>query len=434
MAGYYFLDDNDIALLRGLVERERSRSPNAVPRSRQDQPEEWLAPELYAALTPSGGVPALTEGPDPGSLPGVDDTPGTASVPLYRRTPTATGFRMDNTGRSITVNNLSTSAVAGDQWVLVARDKYGQWYIIEGMANPSSVVGGGGSGGAAVFRPHPGGRLTLSSTDPTDEDVVAGSTIFYLPYVNNKIALFNGTTWAEYTFTSPSIDLSTLSAATNYDIFAYASGSTVNIEATAWTNNTTRATELVRQDGVLSKDGALTRMYLGSIRTIASDSDFTRGNRFIYNYYNRLRFIVANNTSYIDVPGGNPYSGGWVGYPDNLGFPFSVLVGVAEEAIHIHATCSVRVDTAEVGTVEVGMSIQDSIAGNIAPMNWFKWNAVTNQPEITLTQDLVHHPSIGVHTYTMIVRTGGGQIVYFDPDKHADFTIGTDHLFGTWRC
>ncbi len=44
------------------------------------------------------------------------------------------------------------------------------------------------------------------------------------------------------------------------------SSGTPTLEALVWTNDTTRATALVRQDGVWSKTGALTRRYLGTVR------------------------------------------------------------------------------------------------------------------------------------------------------------------------
>jgi hypothetical protein len=138
--------------------------------------------------------------------------------------------------------------------------------------------------------PVAGGRLTLSGTDPLPSaDQLAATTLYYLPFEHGQISLWNGSAYALYTFTSASIALTGLTANTNYDAYAYQNSGTVTLELVAWTNDTTRATALTRNLGVLSKMGDVTRRYLGTIRITGTtgqceDSD---ANRFVVNWFNR---------------------------------------------------------------------------------------------------------------------------------------------------
>ncbi len=148
------------------------------------------------------------------------------------------------------------------------------------------------------------GRLTLTTGVPvTTADVTAAETVYFAPYKGNRIALFDGTNWYMRTFTELSIDVP--DATSMYDVFAYDNAGTVTLELTAWTNDTTRATALTTQNGVLSKTGALTRRYLGSFYcTTAGNGQTTDSvaNRYLWNYYNRalkpMRVLSASNWNY----------------------------------------------------------------------------------------------------------------------------------------
>jgi len=77
----------------------------------------------------------------------------------------------------------------------------------------------------------------VTTTNVNEDDTAAG-TLYFLPYTGNKIALYTGSAWQVYEWSSASLDLSSLSAHVIYDIFAYASGSTVTLEAVSWGTNT----------------------------------------------------------------------------------------------------------------------------------------------------------------------------------------------------
>ena len=138
------------------------------------------------------------------------------------------------------------------------------------------------------------GRLTLTTAVPvTTSDVTAAETLYFTPFRGNRIALYDGTSWLMRSFAELSIDVPD---ATNcYDVFAYDSSGTVALELLAWTNETTRATALVAQNGVLCKTGALTRRYLGTFYcTTAGNGQIedSVANRYLWNYYNRVPRVM----------------------------------------------------------------------------------------------------------------------------------------------
>lgn len=217
-----------------------------------------------------------------------------------------------------------------------------------------------------LVKAEPGGRLTLTTGLPITLTGVTGSTVYYTPFVNNWLTLWDGTRWLPHYFDEFAIAAPSGSAGDNFDVFAFAStatpsstntgtdiitfsgatgwatGSMVTVSATAggltagttywwnaassttgslhaslanalagsskvdltasitaeltaisletliWTNNTTRATAVTYQDGILCKSGDKTRLYLGSISlTSSAVIDDTDAVRNLWNQYNR---------------------------------------------------------------------------------------------------------------------------------------------------
>lgn len=152
------------------------------------------------------------------------------------------------------------------------------------------------------------GRLTLVSGSPIiTTSQTAKTTVYYTPFCGNTIALYNGSTWDMLNFTEKSLSLSGFTAATPYDIWAYNNAGTVTLEATAWTNDTTRATAITQQDGVWVKSGTATRRLLGTIRTVATgQTEFSFGGfaaggseakLFVANVSNIVEFTAFIGTS-----------------------------------------------------------------------------------------------------------------------------------------
>lgn len=143
-------------------------------------------------------------------------------------------------------------------------------------------------------------RLTLTTGLPvTTADVTGATTIYCAPYKGNQIALYDGSAWNIRSSAQFSLALGTLTSGKPYDVFCYDSGGTPTLEFTVWTNDTTRATALAYQDGVLVKSGTATRRYLGTFYTTSTttteDSDTKR---YLWNYYHRAeKRLYKNDTT-----------------------------------------------------------------------------------------------------------------------------------------
>lgn len=146
------------------------------------------------------------------------------------------------------------------------------------------------------------GRLTLTTATPvTTSDVTAATTLYFALYGGDQIALYNGTVWVMFAISELSI---AVPATTNqmYDVFVDYNGGTPALAVTAWTNDTTRATALTLQDGVLVLTGATGKRYVGSFRTtgVSGQTEDSVTKRFVWNYYHRVqrpvRVFEATNT------------------------------------------------------------------------------------------------------------------------------------------
>jgi hypothetical protein len=147
-----------------------------------------------------------------------------------------------------------------------------------------------------------GGRLTLTSGTPvTTADVTSSTTVYYAPYLGNRVSLYDGAAWQSVAFPETSLALGTLGGALPHDVFGYLSGGALALELLAWSSGTARATALARQDGALVKSGAPTRKYLGTFYTTTTTTtadSLTR--RLLWNHYNRVTrgLSRSNGTSH----------------------------------------------------------------------------------------------------------------------------------------
>ena len=184
------------------------------------------------------------------------------------------------------------------------------------------------------------GRLTLTSGTPvTTADVTAATSIYFTPYIGDRIAIYDGTRWRLYAFAELTLALGTLTAALPYDVFIYDNAGTLTLEALAWTNGTTRATALVRQNGVWCKTGALTRRYLGTFYTTATTTtEDSAQKRYLFNRQNRVLRHGRN------VPGGSHTIQNVAAREWNNGTAARInfIVGLVEHPVR--QTCGFRVD------------------------------------------------------------------------------------------
>lgn len=269
-----------------------------------------------------------------------------------------------------------------------------------------------------------GGRLTLATGVPvTTTDQTAKTTLYYTPYLHNKLALYDGTNWKFYATAEISITLAALTASRPYDVWAYDNAGTVTLELLAWTNTTTRATALAYQDGVLVKSGATTRRYLGTvcINVAGGQSEDSLANRLVFNYYNRvlrpLYITDATATWTINNQTARQANG-------STANQVAIMCGVAEDAIslqyQVRTKNVVGTNFAWVAIGRNSATVQTSVLG-------FMINSVNNQ-EMDLVSTLYEIPPLGYSYYAALESAGGAGNVTFTG------TLDEMRLHGMWKA
>jgi len=175
-------------------------------------------------------------------------------------------------------------------------------------------------------------RLSLSATDPvTTADQTAKTTIYWHPFRGNRVSLPHSSGWREYSLNSVQSFSCLSTPNTVFDIFAaYVSGA-FSFLRQAWTDDTTRATELTYQHGVpiTSYNGHLWR-YLGSARTTAttSQTEDSLTSRLLANYYNTMpRFLQTSDSTT------HNYSGAFRAWNNDASHKVEYLIPVEQESL-----------------------------------------------------------------------------------------------------
>jgi len=140
------------------------------------------------------------------------------------------------------------------------------------------------------------GRLSAGDgTAVTASDISDATSIYYVPFNGDKIALYESTgvdthDWVIRKFTGATLDISGYGTSIPYDVFAYSNAGVVTLTGVKWTNSTTRATALTTQNGVYVLTGDTSRRFLGAIYCDGggghTQDNYTQ--RSIGNYYNAV--------------------------------------------------------------------------------------------------------------------------------------------------
>lgn len=143
----FFLGPNDLVKIKALIASEVARRVNTTGRAGDQTVEhqEQQAPEHYIALSPRGGIPALTKGTasDPFGDP---DRPGYAECQIFR---VQREREIESDGNPAIwqtplyierVYNLSQSPIPEDVWVQIKRDKNGDWLAETATGLDSRII------------------------------------------------------------------------------------------------------------------------------------------------------------------------------------------------------------------------------------------------------------------------------------------------------
>lgn len=236
-------------------------------------------------------------------------------------------------------------------------------------------------------------RLSLTTGVPvTTSDVVAATTLYCTPYKGNRIGLYNGSAWVNYTSAEFSLALGTLTSGKPYDVFCYQNSGVPTLEFLVWTNDTTRATALAYNNGILIKSGDATRRYLGTFYTTATTTtEDSLAKRYLWNYYNRVRreMYVAEATA-----SWNYTTATWRQANASAANQLNFIVGVPEDIVTANVTGSVA-NSAGSG-VAVGVAI--GLDNTTTPLKNYNVNgtfiAVVRQPVLANVSIL---PGAGRH-------------------------------------
>lgn len=249
------------------------------------------------------------------------------------------------------------------------------------------------------------GRLTLTTATPvTTSDVTAATSVFFTPCAGDQISLYDGSSaWTTLTFTELTISVPATTS-TMYDVFIYNNAGTAAARAAvAWTNDTTRATALVLQNGVLVKSGATTDRYVGSFRTTGSSgqTEDSLAKRYVWNYYNRVNrpMKVVDTTDTWNYSTAS-YQQARATSSNQLDF----IIGYREDSVEATVLGSCVNSTATGRFVAVGIGL-DSTSTNSAQIQ----NSTTVTSALRNVCHAVYKDSIAVGRHTLVwLELGAG--------------------------
>ena len=177
------------------------------------------------------------------------------------------------------------------------------------------------------------GRLSGSSSDPLPMNTSSITTIYFLPYQGNQVKLWDGNNWALHTIADAGVSLALTSwtASRPNDIYLYDNSGTLTLERVEWTNDSTRATAIVYDDGIYYKSGDKTRLYLGTVRTTTTTGQTADSidQRFIWNYFNR----VPRNLDYSATATHTYSTTSWRAWNNSTTHRVEFVMGVDEDIV-----------------------------------------------------------------------------------------------------
>jgi len=253
-------------------------------------------------------------------------------------------------------------------------------------------------------------RLSLATGTPvpTTDITGANATMVYLtPYTGNRLDVPDGSvTVNPIRYIASELSLAVpATTATMYDIFAYANGATPAIELLAWTNDTTRATAIVRNGGRWVKSGDATRLYLGSVRTgsVSGQSEDSVSKRYLWNLYNP----VTRALSRIEATASWNYSvATWRQANASTSNQIEIVVGVAERTLTLGLTVYAQNSA---GGQPVAVAIgQDSTTAPMGQLVGGYLATITGGVSYEVTAAAAVMPAVGRHFYAWLEQAVAG--------------------------
>lgn len=144
----YYVSKEDREIILELLRRERQRLRNPELRGLATPEPDDLAPEVYVALIPSGGIAGLSAG---------DDSPASADCEVYRLAQSGAVKVLRPVGFTRLVYNISANRLPGGEYRTIERDKFGDGWFVSCQGCVLDDEGTGtGTGTATGPGPEPG--------------------------------------------------------------------------------------------------------------------------------------------------------------------------------------------------------------------------------------------------------------------------------------
>lgn len=248
------------------------------------------------------------------------------------------------------------------------------------------------------------GRLSPSTGVPVETgDVTAADNLYYVPYIGDQVGIRNGVgDWDIITFPELSLAGSGLTASRLHDIFIEVSGGAPALAAVAWTNDTTRATALARQDGVYCLGGTLTRRYLGVAYVDANNQfNFAANLRHIRNYYHRVVVPIVQTTDDDDWSGGSDAT--WRQAAGSSANQVEIVCGELEDRLHLEGSLAAFNSSTGVGRA-IGIG-EDSTSSPMSEAQQGYADFTQSNELDTMRAHLEHVPPIGRRVYALLEYT-----------------------------
>ena len=274
----------------------------------------------------------------------------------------------------------------------------------------------------------PGGRLTLASGTPVlTANGTTSTTVFYTPYMNSYVRLFDGTKWYSQKFTelsqltsdalkSPS---SAVGTAAVYDMFVWDDAGTLRCtRGPAWSTLTSRgaAAELVRIDGILVNSLPITNgpasnrgLYVGTIYCSSAGEvkmDLRQPAALggssaiigVWNYYNRITVSTESRSS---TNASMTSAGSWVKGVSLNGL-CAMVRGIAEDEV-----CAKTLSFLTNSATATGASSSVSVDGSTTPVGEIDSVFLPASAGISISLRASYNASpslIGYHTFESMHR------------------------------
>ena len=278
-------------------------------------------------------------------------------------------------------------------------------------------------------------RLTgVSGVPVMTTDSTALSTIYLTPFTGNRIALYNGASWNTVYSGEVSLALTSRTTDLPFDIYAFSSSSGLTLETLNWSSATSRATPLVRVDGVWTRTGDPTRRYVGTCRprSATTFSWVTQGvdapaRLDLWNASNRVRIpwgveATANTWTYTSQT--------WRQCQGSSNFQCDLMAGLAESVV----TAQVVVSSANSSIIpterEVGIGFDATNANSSFCMNSGVASTGANVHGHSAQLELL--VPIGAHFLAWLENSDTGGTTTWYGDNNA--LRAQSGISGVWFC